>query len=73
MQNDRELQELNSLFPAGSRVKLVRMNDRYAPPAGTQGTVVGIDSVGSILIDWDNGSGLNIIPEAVDMIRRLEG
>jgi hypothetical protein len=72
MQNDRELQELNSMFPAGSRVELVRMNDRYAPPAGTQGTVVGIDSVGSILIDWDNGSGLNIIPEAGDMIRRLE-
>ena len=42
------------------RVELVRMDDPQAPPVGTKGTVLGVDDVGSILVAWDNGSGLNL-------------
>ena len=42
------------------RVELVRMDDPQAPPVGTKGTVLGVDDVGSILVAWDNGSGLNV-------------
>jgi len=48
-------------FPAGCRVELVRMDDAQAPPIGTEGTVIGVDDVGSVMVDWDNGSGLNVI------------
>lgn len=31
------------------------------PAKGTQGTVTGVDDIGSILIQWDNGSTLNAV------------
>lgn len=49
------------LYPADTRVELVQMDDAQAPPIGTRGTVIGVDDTGSIMVDWDNGSGLNII------------
>ena len=54
------LKFLRSRYPKGARVELVRMDDPQAPPVGTRGTVLGVDDVGSILVAWDNGSGLNI-------------
>ena len=48
-------------YPAGTRVELVRMDDRQAPPPGTKGTVLGVDDTGSLLMRWDNGSGLNVV------------
>lgn len=48
-------------YPSGTRVKLVKMDDFQAPPIGTEGTVYGVDDTGSLLMSWDNGSGLNVI------------
>ena len=43
------------------RVRLVRMDDIQAPPIGTEGTVKGVDDIGSVMVAWDNGSGLNVV------------
>ena len=48
-------------FPVGCRVELLRMDDVQAPPIGTKGTVTGVDDTASILVNWDNGSGLNVV------------
>lgn len=48
-------------FPAGCRVELLQMDDVQAPPVGTIGTVIGVDDTGSIMVRWDNGSGLNVV------------
>ena len=48
-------------YPAGCRVILRRMSDIQAPPLGTKGTVLGVDDTGSLLMRWDNGSGLNVV------------
>ena len=48
-------------YPVGTRVELVRMDDPQAPPIGCRGTVTGVDDTGSILMNWDNGSGLNVV------------
>ena len=37
------------------------MEDTQAPPIGTKGTVIGIDDIGSLMVRWDNGSGLNVL------------
>lgn len=58
-------------YPAGCRVELVSMDDSQAPPIGTRGTVRGVDDAGNILIDWDNGSGLNAII-GVDIVRKSD-
>lgn len=57
-------------FPAGTRVELVQMDDAQAPPVGTLGTVTGVDDTGSLLVRWDNGSGLNVI-FGVDVCRKM--
>lgn len=65
-----ETDRLRRQFPHGCRVELLRMEDAGAPPIGTQGTVSGVDDSGSIQVDWDNGSGLNIA-YGVDLCRKL--
>ena len=54
------LQALRERFKPGSRVELLKMDDVQAPPIGTRGTVVGVDDIGSIMVNWDTGSGLSI-------------
>ena len=55
------LASLRERFPQGARVELLRMDDLQAPPIGTLGTVFGVDDSGSIMVRWDNGSGLHVI------------
>lgn len=58
-------------YPVGSRVELVRMDDPQAPPVGTKGTVRGVDDIGSIMVAWDNGSGLSVA-YGEDICRRCD-
>ena len=64
------LQALRERYPAGTRVELVQMDDAQAPPVGTKGTVRGVDDMGSIMVAWDNGSGLNVV-YGVDICRKV--
>ena len=61
---------IRSQYPAGTRVELVQMDDAQAPPVGTLGTVWGVDDTGSIMVHWDNGSGLNVV-YGVDVCRKV--
>lgn len=54
------LQALRERFKPGTRVELLKMDDVQEPPIGTRGTVVGVDDIGSIMVNWDNGSGLSV-------------
>ena len=68
----REIVErLRLQYPAGCRVELVSMDDPYARlKPGDQGTVIAVDDIGTVHIDWDNGSGLGAAYGA-DVIRRI--
>ena len=55
------LEHYRAMYPAGTRVELISMNDTQAPPVGTRGTVLHVDSAGSLITRWDNGSGLNVV------------
>lgn len=54
------VERIRKEYPVGARVELVQMNDPQAPPVGTKGTVRGVDDIGSIMVAWDNGSGLSV-------------
>lgn len=58
-------------YPAGTRVELLQMDDPQAPPIGTQGTVRGVDDTASIMVRWDNGSGLHVV-YGVDQCRKIK-
>lgn len=47
-------------YPVGTRIILKQMDNMQAPPFGTLGTVQGVDAIGSILVQWDNGSTLSV-------------
>lgn len=47
---------------AGQRIKIISMDDSQAPPPGTYGTIKGIDGIGQIHVQWDNGSSLAVQP-----------
>ena len=64
------IDELKKTYPTGTRVELVSMDDVQAPPAGTGGTVKGVDDIGSILVKWDDGSGLNVV-YGVDVVKKI--
>ena len=66
----QQVERVRKQYPAGTRVELVQMDDTQAPPVGTAGTVTGVDDTGSILVDWDNGSGLNVI-YGEDVVRKI--
>lgn len=55
------VERLRAQYPAGCRVELLHMDDMQAPPVGTKGTVIGVDDIGSIMVRWDNGSGLSVV------------
>ena len=59
--NKEQIELLRKKYPTGTRVELLQMEDIQAPPRGTKGTVYGVDDTGSLLVHWDNGSGLNVI------------
>lgn len=51
---------LKEQFPKGTRIMLKQMDDVQAPPYGTLGTVMGVDAIGSIMVQWDTGSTLSV-------------
>ena len=65
------VEKVRAEYPIGTRVELVKMDDVQAPPVGTKGTVKGVDDTASLLIDWDNGCGLNVI-YGIDKVRKIQ-
>ena len=65
------VERLKQQYPAGTRIVLRKMEDFQAPLVGTKGTVQGVDDIGSLLVKWDNGSGLNVAYE-VDEVEILD-
>ena len=57
----KTVERIRQDYPPGTRVELVWMDDPLAPPLGTKGTVWGVDDTGSIMVRWDNGSGLSVV------------
>lgn len=63
---------LKAQYPEGTVIELISMDDKQAPPAGTKGTVIGVDDIGQILVHWESGGGLNLIPW-IDKFKIISG
>lgn len=68
--SEKELVMLREKYPTGTMVRLISMQDEFAPPVGTIGEVQFVDDAGSIHIHWRNGSSLAMIPD-VDVVEIL--
>lgn len=50
-------------YPVGTRIRLNSLcNDERDMPAGLCGTVIGVDDQPSLLMKWDNGRSLSLMP-----------
>lgn len=48
----------------GKRIRLIKMEDQYTDlTENSLGTITGVDDMGQIMVRWDNGSSLSVIPE----------
>lgn len=54
--------EIKAMYPQGTRIELIYMEDAQAVPSGTKGTVWHVDDMGTIHMKWDNGRTLGLIP-----------
>ena len=54
---------LRQRYPEGTRICLDSMeNDPFPIPSGSRGTVQFVDDAGQLIMKWDNGSSLSLIP-----------
>lgn len=54
---------IKSRYPVGTRIELIKMgNDPNPVPPSTKGTVVYVDDMGQIGMEWDNGRTLSLVP-----------
>ena len=69
----KKAEEFRKTYPVGTRVRLVKMDDTQAPPAGTLGTVRFVDDAGTIHVNWDNGSSLGLVVPYDEFVIVQEG
>lgn len=55
------IENIKKQYPKDTRVKNIAMNDDFAVPPNTEGTVLFVDDIGTIHVRWDNGSSLGLI------------
>lgn len=67
----RRAEIIKKQFPAGTRVMLKEMDDPQAPPYGALGTVMCVDDIGTIHVQWDIGGTLGVTE--IDEIVKIEG
>ena len=62
MNKDKQIQRLKEHYVDGLRVELISINDDFCNlKKGDKGTITGVDDIGQIHVNWDNGSTLALV------------
>ncbi|MBZ2134822.1 DUF4314 domain-containing protein [Streptococcus gordonii] len=69
--NEKVVEVLKRRYPAGTRVRLLKMEDPNAVPIGTLGTVEDVDDIGSLIVQWDNGRQLHVLHD-IDEVEKID-
>jgi len=68
--NKAQIEAFKARYTIGSRIELNSLcNDEPGMPRGLRGTIMGIDSQPSLLMEWDNDRTLSLLME--DSFRKL--
>ena len=61
--SNKKIEMIKKMYPAGTRLCCDRMQDDPRPiEPGICGTVIGVDDAGQVMMKWDNGRSLSLIP-----------
>lgn len=67
-----ELFALREMYSEGTQVICLQCADEYHPiKRGTKGTVTHVDDIGTIHVEWENGSSLGIV-YGVDKCQKID-
>lgn len=69
--NAKIVELLKKRYPAGTRVRLLKMEDPNPVPIGMLGTVEDVDDIGSLVIQWDNGRQLHVL-HGIDEVEKID-
>ena len=62
LSDEKTIEKIRADFPIGSRVMMIYSADPLTPiDGGIEGVVSSVDDIGTIHINWDNGSCLGVI------------
>lgn len=61
--NEKKVELLRQRYPEGTRICLDHMEDLCPVESGTKVTIIGVDDIGSVMVKWDNGRTLNLLPD----------
>lgn len=68
----RKVERVKEQYPVGTRIELQGMcNDEPGMYPGLCGTVIGVDDQPALLMKWDNGRSLSLLP-GEDSFRVIE-
>ena len=70
--SEKELDRIRREYPVGTIIELISMSDKFAPPKGTLGEIIGVDDPGDLEMLWSTGSSLKVILSE-DRIRKVDG
>lgn len=68
--NAKIVELLKKRYPAGTRVRLLKMEDPNPVSVGMLGTVEGVDDIGSLIVQWDNGRQLHVL-HGIDEVEKI--
>lgn len=58
-----KVERVRQQYPVGTRIRLNSLcNDERDMPTGLCGTVIGVDDQPALLMKWDNGRSLSLLP-----------
>lgn len=69
--NAKIVELLKKRYPAGTRVRLLKMEDPNPVPIGMLGTVEDVDDIGSLVVQWDNGRQLHVL-HGIDEVEKSD-
>ena len=69
--NAKIVELLKRRYPAGPRVRLLKMEDPNPVPVGMLGTVEDVDDIGSLIVQWDNGRQLHVL-HGIDEVEKID-
>lgn len=75
MRNTRKnIERLRKQYPAGTQIILQNMKGERQMPSGLTGEVAYVDDMGSVHVNWSNGSSLALIPgeDDFDIVKNQE-
>lgn len=61
-----QIERLKERYPAGTVIRLGQMEGEHQMPSGMEGKVIGVDDIGQIHVEWENGSTLALNVEEDD-------